>query len=183
MGAGGQHADAERGDHGQPHRRVARAHVLHQIVGAHDEQAKPRMGAGDLLGAQHPLGRLHHRPHRHVRRRARGIEQRHDVRHLRGAFDLGHQDRVGTRLGDRLDVGLAPRCAEPVAADGDLALAVGAALGRQHDVGARGFLGLGRHGVLEVEDQRIGRQGPGLLQRACVGARHIEDAAARADGL
>ena len=100
-----------------------------------------------------------------------------------GALDLGHQDRIGAGLGDRRDVGLAPRRAEPVAADGDLALAVGAALGRQHDVGARGFLGLGRHGVLEIEDQRVGRQGPGLLQRARVGARHIEDAAARTDGL
>ena len=74
-----QHAEAERRDQRQAHRRVARAHVLHQIVGAHDEQRQPRMGAGDLLGAQDALGRLHHRPHRQGGRRAGGVEQRHDM--------------------------------------------------------------------------------------------------------
>ena len=90
------------------------------------------MGAGDLLGAQHALGRLHHRPHRHGRGGApAAVEQRHDVRDLGGAFDLGHQDGIGARRGDGGDVGLAPGRAEPVAADGDLALAVGLALGGQ----------------------------------------------------
>ena len=125
----------ERGDHRQAHRRVTRAHVLHQIVGAHDEQREPRMRAGDLLGAQDALGRLHHRPHRHRRRRAGGIEQRHDAGDIGGTLDLGHQDGVGARRGDRRDVGLAPGRGEPVAADRDLALAVGLALGRRHDVG------------------------------------------------
>src|SRR5204862_3351025 len=85
--------------------------------------------------------------------------------------------------GVRLDGGLAPRRAASVAADGDLALAVGLAPGGGHDVGAGGLLGVGRDGVLEVEDQRIGRQAARLLERTGIGARHVEDAAARTNGL
>ena len=43
------------------------------------------------------------------------------------------------------------------------------------------LLGLGRDRVFEVKDQRVGRQRAGLFERARIGARHVEDAAARAD--
>ena len=98
------------------------------------------------------------------------------------AFDLGHQDGVGARPRDGRNVGLAPRGAESIAANDNLALAVGLALRRQYDVRARGLLGVRRDRILEVEDQGVGRQGPCLLQRARVGARHIEHTAARTNG-
>src|SRR6195256_4367780 len=102
---------------------------------------------------------------------------------LRGALDLRHQDRIGARGGDGLDVSGTPFRRQPVATDGDLALAVGLVLRSQRDIGAGGFLGVGSDGVLEVEDQRVGRQAPRLLECARVGARHIKNAAARANGL
>ena len=74
---------------------MARAHVLHEVVGPHDEELQAFMGAGDLVGMQHTLWGLHHCPYRHRGRRARLVEQRHDVRDITRAFDLGNQDRVG----------------------------------------------------------------------------------------
>ena len=56
-------------------------------------------------------------------------------------------------------------------------------LGSSNDVGARRFLGVGRHSVLEIEDQGIRRQGLRFFKRARVGTRHIEYAAARSNGL
>ena len=46
-----------------------------------------------------------------------------------------------------------------------------------HPVAGLG-LGVGGDGVLEVEDQGVGGQALGLLQRPLVGARHVEDRAA-----
>ena len=43
-------------------------------------------------------------------------------------------------------------------------------------------LGVGRDGVLEVEDQRVGRQALGLLERPLVGAGHVQHRAARPQG-
>ena len=132
MRAGGQHADAERGDHRQAHRRVARAHVLHQVVGAHDEQAEPLVrrrrsprragcpGASPSSPTPPSIGGA-----------PAASSSATTAAHVGRALDLGHQDRVGARAGDRRDIGLAPRRAEPVAADDDLALAVGLALGRR----------------------------------------------------
>ena len=48
-----------------------------------------------------------------------------------------------------------------------------------HDPVARLGLGVGRDGVLEVEDERVGLEALGLLEGPLVRARHVEDRAAR----
>src|SRR3974377_2102893 len=50
------------------------------------------------------------------------------------------------------------------------------------DLSARCFLSLGRHRILEIENDTIGRQRFYFLQGAGIGARHIKHAAARLDG-
>ena len=47
---------------------------------------------------------------------------------------------------------------------------------------ARGFLGLGGDGVLQVEDDGVAVERARLLQRLEVGGGHVEDAAARPGG-
>ena len=104
-----------------------------------------------------------------------------------GAGDVGagaglrQQDGVGRRRRGGGEIGLAPGRVEPVDADDELALAIAAGLDRVADLLARGFLGFGGDGVLEIEDQRVGGEGLGLLQRAGVRARHVEHAASGTD--
>ncbi len=53
---------------------------------------------------------------------------------------------------------------------------------RLGDLPAGEGLGLGRHGVFQLQDQRVGVERAGLFQRAGVGARHVERGAAGPDG-
>ena len=94
--------------------------------------------------------------------------------------DLRHQDGVGLGIACCKDVLRSPGRLERIDADDDLACAIAAALHRGTDLVARPRFLVRRDGVLEVEDQRVGGKGPGLLQRAFVGAGHIEHAPARA---
>ena len=99
-----------------------------------------------------------------------------------GRLDLGQQHRVGAGAGGRGEVVGAPRRAGAVHPDHHLALAVAARRHRRHHLAARLLLGGRRHRVLQVEEQHVGVEGAGLLQRPGVGAGHVEGAAARADG-
>ena len=63
--------------------------------------------------------------------------------------------------------------------DEHLARAEAAGLDRVGDLLARGFLGVGRDRILEVEDDAVGGERFRLLQGAGIGARHIKQAAAR----
>ena len=71
---------------------------------------------------------------------------------------------------------------DAVDADEHLAAAETAGLDRVGNLLARGFLGVRRDRIFEVEDDAVGGKGLRLLQRPGVGARHIKHAAARADG-
>ncbi len=53
--------------------------------------------------------------------------------------------------------------------------------GRAHPLAGVG-LGVGGHGVLEVEDDGVGGQALGLLEGPLVGAGHVEDRAAGPEG-
>ena len=88
---------------------------------------------------------------------------------------------MGLGLDRGLEVGLAPGRLGSVHADDDLAVAIAAGLHGGADLLARDLLGVGRDRVLEVENQAVGRQLLGLVERALVGARHVEDAAAKAE--
>ncbi len=69
-----------------------------------------------------------------------------------------------------------------VDAQQDLAAAITALLERGEHLGASRLLGIGRDRVLEIEDQPVGGQGAGLVERARVGSRHIENGTTRANG-
>ena len=82
---------------------------------------------------------------------------------------------------DHVDVGEPLLGVEAVDADHDLAGTEAAGLDRRPHLLARVALGLGRDRVLEVQDDRIDRQGAGLFDGAVVASRHIESAAARTE--
>ncbi len=69
---------------------------------------------------------------------------------------------------------------QPVDANDDLARAEAPGLHRRGHLLARHGFRVGRDRVFEIEDQRVGGKRLGLLERARVRARHVEDAAAGA---
>ena len=131
---------------------------------------------------QHAERRLHHAPEGEARRRAGGDEHRFRLAHRIGALDLGQEHAIDRHLGRGDEVGVAPGARQRIDAQQRLALAIATLAQRGGDGVARARLGVGRDGILEIEDQRIGRQRARLLQRARVGAGHIEHRAARAGG-
>ncbi len=98
-------------------------------------------------------------------------------------FDLRHDHPGGPRRGRRGDVVGVPRRVEAVDPDGDLLAAVLAGAHRGAHAVAGVGLGVGGDGVLEVEDERVGGQRLGLLERPLVGAGHVEHRAAGEDGV
>src|SRR5690606_38782719 len=96
---------------------------------------------------------------------------------------LGDDDGVGPGLGDGPQVVVVPGRADPVGPDRQLLRPVLARVHRCADPVPGLRLGVGGDGVLEVEDQRVGGDRLGLLQRPLVGAGHVEDGAAGAVGL
>ena len=97
--------------------------------------------------------------------------------------DLRREDRIGL-CGDRGgEIGLAPGGRKPVDADDHLALAEAARGDRIDNLLPRDLLGVGRDGIFEVEDHRVGGNVARLLHRPGVGAGHVEHRTARPDGL
>ena len=97
-----------------------------------------------------------------------------DVVEVGRRVDLRDDD--GRRRGGagRGEVVGAPRRRQPVAADRQLAVAVLARRDRGDGLLAGQRLGVGRHGVLEVEDDGVARDLLGLLQRPGVRRRHVQ---------
>ena len=94
---------------------------------------------------------------------------------------MGTRTASGPACGGGGDVVVVPLRADAVDPDRQLAVAVLARRdGGAHAVAGLG-LGVGGDGVLEVEDQRVGVDALGLLERALVGAGHVEDGAAGAE--
>ena len=180
-GARGQQAEAERGEQRQAQRRVRGVQLLGQIRGAHDQAGEARVRRGDRLGAQHGARRLHHAPQRQIRRAAGVVQHGERLAHRIGALDLGDQHGVGARPRGRGEIRLPPRGRQRVDAHDRLARAIAACPQRGAHLLARARLGLGRDRVLEIEDQRIRRQALRLVERARIGARHVEHAAAGTD--
>ena len=75
-----------------------------------------------------------------------------------GARDLRHQDGVGRGVRGGGEIVGMPGRVDAVDADEHLARAEAAGLDRVGDLLARGFLGVGRDRILEVEDDAVGRQ-------------------------
>ena len=96
--------------------------------------------------------------------------------------DLGDQDCVRRRVGGGGQIVDVPGRIDAVDADDHFARPKPARRHGSHHLLAGCRLAIGRDRILKVEYDGVGRQGPGLLDRPGVRARHIEDAAARADG-
>ena len=137
----------------------------------------------DLADVEDGERRLDHRPEPRLLGRAGAGASLPTRASMSAPLDgLRQQDRIGRGRRRGGEIGRAPRRVEPVDADDELARAVAAGLDRIADLRARRLLGIRCHRVLEVEDQRVGGERLGLLQRAGVGARHVEDAAPRTHG-
>jgi hypothetical protein len=178
----GEQDQLQRREQRQPARGLARPQIVGEVRRAHHQRRQPAPGAGDRVGGEHAARGLDHAPHRKPRRRPGAVEPRRGLRHPLGGFDLGKQHRVERQRGRRREVGLAPFGVEPVDPQHQLAPAVAAMPQRRRHGGAGKLLRLRGDGVLEVEDQPVGRQLARLLQRAQIGARHEQQAAARTDG-
>ena len=137
---------------------------------------------GDLARVQHRARRLHHRPERTLGGALMASSTLATVTMSPGVETLGTRMASGATLGRRAQVVHAPGGLDGVDADDELAPPVAAALHGRADVVARRDLAFGRDGIFQVEDQRVGRKRLRLFQRALVGARHVEHAAARTDG-
>jgi hypothetical protein len=96
--------------------------------------------------------------------------------------DLRDEDRIGRGLYGGIEVVDRPGCLEPVDAYEHFARAEPARLDGLDHLIARGLLGLGRHRVLEIEDDAVDRQPARLLDGASIAAGHVEHAAARTHG-
>ena len=179
IGAGRQDAEAEAGQHRQAFGRVGRLQVLHQVGGSHHQAGDAFGRGGDLLGVQHAERGFHHAHDAHRRGRAGGGHAALQVGHHGGALHLGQQDGIGARGRHGLHVVTAPGAVEGVHPHDQFAVAVAAGGDRLNDLPARQVLGIGRHRVFQIQDQRVGRQGAALFQGAGIGAGHVEDGTAR----
>jgi len=102
--------------------------------------------------------------------------------HIAAGVDLGHQDRVRPGGGGGGQVRGPPGGVEAVGADDHLPPAEAPRLDGGHGLRPGQVLGIGGDGILQVQNHRIAGQGPGLVDGLLVGGRHVEDAAAGAEG-
>ncbi len=173
-GPGGQQADLQAGQQRQPILATAGMERLGEVRRPHDERADPGTGARDGRRVEDAARGLQHAPHRgrgaqHVQRRGHGVR----------GLDLGEQDRVHGGVGDGGQIVGAPRRAGGIHPHDDLARTVAAGPHRRQHLGARGGLRLGRDRVLQIQDERVGGQGAGLLERPRVRAGHEQHAPPR----
>ena len=173
-------------DHRPAPRHQARARILGDVVGSHHEAGKPRLeipGAGrDRLHIENRKRRLDHRPDTCLLIGSQVEQPLADLLKLTGQRNFRHHDAVRRGLRRRRQIVGKPRRVEAVDADEHLAGAEAASLHRRRDLRARIRLGVGRHRVLQIEDHAVGRQCARLLDGAGIRARHVEHAAAGADG-
>ena len=184
IGARRQQRHRQPGQDGEAPAGCQRARFLQQVIGAEHEAGEPRhlVHGGDLAHVEDGHRRFHHRPHAGGLRAAHaGMDLRH-VHDVAGPRHLRHQDGIGVRLRRHLQVLHAPGRVEAVDADHQFAPAIAPGLHGGRHLGAGLRLGIGRHRILEVEDQRIGVERLGLLERALIGAGHVENAASGSQG-
>ena len=176
--AASRHSDSPVSS-GCPARHVLGVQLLGEVVGAHHEHGEPVRGGRDLLAVQHRRRGLDHRPERGVLRRSGGLHRGDQAADLLRRADLGHDDRVGSgRAAARRSASC--HCVPmPLTRIVELAPAVLTGPRCGTGVVARRLLRVGGDGVLEVEDQRVDREGLGLLQGPLVGGGHVEDRTTR----
>ena len=179
VGAGGHDGQRTRQQRFLAARRVARMQILDQVRRAHDQGRQPGM-AGDGVQTQKAQRRFAHGPQGKVGGRAGRVQCPRQRVQLGRAFDLGQQHGVGAGGGEGARVVQSPRRVQRVDARHAFASAVAAGLQGGRHLRARLWLGVGRDRVLQVQDQHVGIQASGLVERAGVGAGHVERGAAGA---
>ena len=156
-------------------RHVVGVQLLDEVVGAHDEHGQARRGGRDLADVEDRLGGLDHRPEPGVLGSAGGLERRpRATAPRRPSRPWARRRPPDPACGCRGEVGLVPPRADAVDPDRHLAVAVVARCRCGTGVLARRLLVVGPDGVLEVEDEPVDGQRPGLLEGALVRARHVE---------
>ena len=153
-------------------RLVGRTQLFDQVAGPHDQCFDPP-STGELSQIHNPSRRLNHQPQRLVCA-TRCIHHCDNFIDLNNAFDLGEQQRRNRLPGKRRDIIRAPVRVQPVATYHQLAMAIGVARDRGEHLLTGLFLGIRRHCVFKVENDRIAIQRSGLLHGPRVGAGHIQ---------
>ncbi|MNL40200.1 hypothetical protein D3C87_1625320 [compost metagenome] len=161
---------------------MAGVQVFHQVRGADDDGPQAGMAARDGVQAQKAQWSLGHGPQRQVRGGARRVQRLGQRGQLRGRLHLGQQHGVGAGAGNGAHVFQAPVRVQRVDAYDAFAASVAAFAQCGGDLLAGLALGVGRHRVFQVQDQGVRVQGARLVQCAGIGAGHVENGAAGADG-
>src|ERR1700722_2425294 len=130
---------------------------------------------------QHGARGLDHGPDPDRRVGADAVEAIGDRVDFLRAGDLRNQDAVGPRLAGHGDVVDPPWRIEAVDPNQDLTLAESPGRDRLRDLVAREGLGIGRHGILKIENDAVSRQIARLFQRPRIRPRHEQETAAWTD--
>ena len=151
--------------------------LLRQVVRSHHQHRQALRSAADLLGVEHGDRGLEHRPDLRAIRSTVALQGSFDGPDFLRGVHLRDDDAIGASCSDRCEVIVVPRRADAVGPNGDLSIAITPS--SEHRTGAlTGFsLGVGGHGVFEVEDEGVGGNSLGLLERPLVGGRHVQHAA------
>ncbi len=185
VSARGQHAMADHRQHGGAAGQHPDPGFAGNVVRAEYEAGEPHflvLGLrGQMLGIEHAARGLDHDPDldRHVG--ANIGEPVGDRGEIIDARHFGHQNAVGLGLAGHREIVEPPRRIERIDAHQHFAAAKTAFRQRAGDLRPRGFLGVGRDGIFEVEDDAVGRQKPRFFQRARIRSRHEQQTATRSD--
>ena len=181
-GAGRQYAVGEGGKQSGAARLIGDAQRLAQVSRAHDDAAETRRAAGDAFDVQNAPGSFRHAPELQTVRGGAGRQH--------GPLPATGRPRhpPWTAGGRRRRSGLRPRrSASPHSVSSPLMRTTTSRWpnwpggnGRDDRSAGSGLRGW-QHGILQVEDQAIHRQGPGLFEGPGIAARDVEDGAAGAD--
>ena len=187
VAVGGEHAGRQPRQHRRAAGHQPRARLLGEVVGADHEAGEAGLriggGGGERRDVEDGERRLDHRPQADAR-----------VAHAcrAGAGRAFPFRSVVDTFGTRMASGAADTAASMSSASQGVSMPLTRMTtsrwpkpprldGVDH-LAARQLLGVRRHRVLEVEDDAVDGERLGLFERAGIGARHVEHAAARSDG-
>ena len=157
--------------------------ILDEVRRSDHDHLQIGMRAGDRVESQKREWCLRHRPHGQTAGSSRFLQRLDEAEHIVGRLHLGHQHGVGAGRGDRREIVRTPRRSQGIDAHDQLPMPVSALAQRCDDLLPCKRLGVGCYRILEIQDQCVGGQGARFLERAGVGAWHVQHRAAWADRL
>ena len=159
-----------------------RPHFLCQIVETHDKSCEPLLDAqrGNFGELQNRLRHFDHGPEPAVQTHIQVFHEIGDLDDIIRIQYFRHQHGIGAGKAGLLEVLCKPGGFHGIDAHDQLALAVFSRLQGSAGILAGFFLGVGRHGIFQIEDDRVSGQAFCLFQCACVGRGHVQAGAAGA---